>query len=155
MKLLTLLIALIYALSVILIFPLIFIRLNSYFSLPVYSFLVLKILGVILILVGGVSWLYCAGLFHFIGKGTPVPTDPPKKLVIRGFYRYTRNPMYINVLILTLGYFFFFGQLMLLVYLFLLAGYFQLFITLYEEPTLKKKFGQDYEKYLKRVRRWI
>jgi len=155
MKLLTLLIALIYALSVILIFPLIFINLNSYFSLPVYSFLVFKILGIVFILIGAVGWLYCAGLFHFIGKGTPIPTSPPKKLVIKGLYRYTRNPMYLSILIIMLGLFFFFGRLMLLVYLFLLAGFFQLFVTLYEEPTLKKKFGKDYEKYLNRVHRWI
>ncbi|PIQ72590.1 hypothetical protein COY13_04200 [Candidatus Roizmanbacteria bacterium CG_4_10_14_0_2_um_filter_36_35] len=155
MKPLTLFIAFLYGLSVFFVFPLIFIRLNSYFFLSVYSFLVLKILGVILIMAGGGCWLYCAGLFHFLGKGTPVPTQPPKNLVIKGLYQYTRNPMYISVLVILLGYFFFFGHLMLLTYLFLLAGFFHLFITLYEEPTLKKKFGKDYKKYLKKTPRWF
>lgn len=155
MKPLTFLIAFIYGLSVFLIFPLIFIHLNSLFSLPIYSFFLLKIIGIILIFVGGTSWLYCGSLFYFLGKGTPIPTHPPKKLVIKGPYQYTRNPMDISVLIILLGYFFFFGHLILLICLFLLTGFFQLFITLYEEPTLKKKFGKEYEKYLKQVPRWI
>lgn len=155
MKPLTFLIAFIYGLSVLLIFPLFFIHLNSFFFLPVYSFSFFKIIGIILIFVGAASWLYCGSLFYFLGKGTPIPTQPPKKLVIKGLYQYTRNPMYISVLVILLGYFFFFGHLMLLICLFLLAGFFQLFITYYEEPTLKKKFGKEYEKYLKEVPRWF
>jgi len=155
MKPLTFLVAFIYGLSVLLIFPLFFIHLNSFFSLPVFSFFVFKIIGAIFILFGGATWLYCGSLFYFLGKGTPVPTHPPKKLVIKGPYQYTRNPMYVSVLIILLGYFFFFGQLLLSLYLFLIARFFHLFITLYEEPTLKKKFGKDYEKYLKEVPRWL
>jgi len=155
MKILTFLLAVFYGLSVLLIFPFIFIHLNSIFSLPIYSFFLLKIIGIVLIFVGAASWFYCVTLFYFLGKGTPVPTQPPKKLVIKGLYQYTRNPMYVSVLIIMLGYFFFSGHLMLLIYLFLLAGFFQLFITHYEEPTLKKKFGKKYKEYLRKTPRWL
>jgi protein-S-isoprenylcysteine O-methyltransferase Ste14 len=94
-------------------------------------------------------------MFYFIGKGTPVPIDPPKHLVIKGIYKRTRNPMYLSVLIIIFGYFLFFGHLALLMYLASLAGFFHLFVVLYEEPTLKKKFGKSYFRYLKEAPRWI
>ena len=155
MKLLTFLLAVFYGLSVLLIFPLIFINLNSIFSLPVYSFFFFKVIGIVLIFVGVAGWFYCVTLFYSLGKGTPVPTHPPKRLVIKGPYQYTRNPMYVSVLVILLGYFFSFGHLLLLLYLFLLSRFFHFFITRFEEPTLKKKFGKDYEEYLKAVPRWF
>jgi len=89
------------------------------------------------------------------GKGTPAPVDPPKELVISGLYRYVRNPMYVSVLLIIVGHFLWFGYWNLLVY----AGFFlvvaHLFVTLYEEPNLGKRFGSSYENYLKEVPRWL
>jgi protein-S-isoprenylcysteine O-methyltransferase Ste14 len=155
MKLLTFLSALIYGLLILFIFPILFINLNSLLSLPVFLIPLLKLIGIFLVLIGGSIWLYCTGMFYFIGKGTPVPIDPPKHLVIKGIYKRTRNPMYLSVLIIIFGYFLFFGHLALLMYLASLAGFFHLFVVLYEEPTLKKKFGKSYFRYLKEAPRWI
>ena len=106
-------------------------------------------------LVGASILLWSFWNFLKEGRGTPAPTDPPKELVARGFYRYTRNPMYVGVLALILGHFLWFGYWYLLLYAILVFIAFNTFVTLYEEPTLKRKFGASYEEYLKRVPRWI
>lgn len=155
MKLLTVLFALLYGILAFFIIPYIFIKLNIIYSLPIFSFLFLKVFGISLILLGAGVWLYCIGLFSLIGKGTPVPINPPKRLVISGIYRFTRNPMYLSVLSILEGYFLFFGHLLLLFYPFLIAIFFNLFILFYEEPVLKKKFGERYIKYCKETPRWI
>ncbi|MGE5777205.1 MAG: methyltransferase family protein, partial [Chloroflexota bacterium] len=72
-----------------------------------------------------------------------------------GFYRYVRNPMYVGVLAIVLGHFLWFGTIGLIIYAVFVWLCFHLFITLYEEPTLKKKFGASYEEYLRKVPRWI
>jgi protein-S-isoprenylcysteine O-methyltransferase Ste14 len=116
---------------------------------------VLSYLAIPLWLIGALIILRCFWDFTFRGRGTPIPTDPPKELVITGFYRYVRNPIYVGVLLLFLGYFLWFGYVALLLYT---IGAFigvHFFIIWYEEPTLKKKFGADYEEYLQRVPRWI
>ena len=84
-----------------------------------------------------------------------MPTDPPKELVITGFYRYVRNPIYGGVLLIFLGHFLWLGYLSLLLYAVLSFFGVHLFIVGYEEPTLKKKFGAAYEEYLQSVPRWI
>lgn len=89
------------------------------------------------------------------GHGTPSPTDPPKELVAVGFYRYVRNPMYSGIVMILTGYFLWFGYWSLLIYTALIFVVIHLFVTLYEEPTLKRKFGASYEEYLKYVPRWI
>ncbi len=89
------------------------------------------------------------------GGGTPAPTDPPKVLVAVGFYRYVRNPMYVAVLAAILGYFVWFGYWSLLIYAVIVFVAFHVFVTSYEEPTLRKKFGAAYESYLQDVPRWI
>lgn len=111
--------------------------------------------GTIFIFFGIVTWLHCVALFFSFGKGTPVPTNPPKILVTKGIYKYSRNPMYLSVLIILFGYFFLLGHLLLLLYPVLAALFFHLFITLYEEPTLEKKFGRDYIEYCNKIPRWL
>ena len=93
--------------------------------------------------------------FLIEGRGTPAPLDPPKKLVAVGFYRYVRNPMYVGVLLILIGHFLWFKNVWLLVYTVVAFLIVHLFVTLYEEPTLKRKFGASYETYLKEVPRWI
>jgi len=87
--------------------------------------------------------------------GTPLPLDPPKELVVTGPYRYVRNPIYVGVLIIVMGYFLWFKTVWMIVYAITAFLGIHLFVTLYEEPTLKKKFGSAYENYCKSVPRWI
>jgi len=114
----------------------------------------LQVAGMIIVIIGTVIALWCVFTFVFIGKGTPAPFDPPRKLVIRGPYRFVRNPMYIGAILTLLGLALFYGSLSILIYagLFFLATH--LFVVLYEEPTLRQLFGSDYETYCGRVRRW-
>jgi len=113
-----------------------------------------QIAGMIIGAVGAAIALWCVFTFVFIGKGTPAPFDPPRRLVIRGPYRFVRNPMYIGAGLALLGAALFYGSLSILIYagLFLLATH--LFVVLYEEPTLRRTFGPEYEAYCRRVRRW-
>ena len=130
--------------------PLKILRSGPRLETGIFSFLAIP-----LWLAGSIIILRCFWDFALRGRGTPVPTDPPKELVVTGFYRYVRNPIYVGVLFLFLGHFLWFGTWALLLYtVFVFIGV-HLFILLYEEPTLKKKFGAAYEDYLKRVPRWI
>ncbi len=106
-------------------------------------------------LIGGIEILWCFWDFTFKGRGTPLPLNSPKELVATGPYRYVRNPIYVGVLIIVAGYFLWFKTIWMIVYaasVFLVA---HLFVTLYEEPHLRKTFGAAYEDYCKRVLRWI
>jgi len=106
-------------------------------------------------LVGASIILWCFWTFTFYGQGTPAPIDPPKKLVAIGLYRYVRNPIYIGVLLILIGHVAWFGRINLVIYLLTAFLAFHLFVLLYEEPTLKKKFGKQYEAYFKKVPRWL
>src|SRR5436309_5175980 len=100
-----------------------------------------QVAGMIMVTIGTALALWCVFTFVFIGKGTPAPFDPRRKLVIRGPYRFVRNPMYIGAAIALAGAALFYGSLPILIYagLFLLATH--LFVVLYEEPTLRRTFG--------------
>lgn len=106
-------------------------------------------------LVGGVILLWSFWNFLHEGRGTPAPLDPPKELVATGFYRYVRNPMYVGVLAVILGHFLWFRYWNLLIYAMLVFLAFHTFVTFYEEPILRSKFGASYEEYCKRVPRWM
>lgn len=135
--------------------PYFLIQLNAYFSLPVYSSKLFTILGMTLMIVGENIFIYCSRLFLIFGRGTPAPIEPPKKLVVSGLYKYTRNPIYISYFIIFLGEFLFFGQLLLLIYFFLSIITINLYIKYYEEPILKKRFGKSYKEYFKKIPRWL
>jgi protein-S-isoprenylcysteine O-methyltransferase Ste14 len=106
-------------------------------------------------LVGEIAMLWCFWNFTVNGRGTPAPIDPPKELVTVGLYRFVRNPMYVAGIIVLFGWVFWSPSLPLIIapMFFFLAAH--LFVTFYEEPTLKKKFGAAYEEYHRRVPRWI
>jgi len=114
-----------------------------------------QVAGMIMVTIGTAIALWCVFTFVFIGKGTPAPFDPPRKLVIRGPYRFVRNPMYIGAGMTLAGAALFYGSLSILIYagVFLLVTH--LFVVLYEEPTLRRTFGDEYEAYFRRVRRWL
>jgi protein-S-isoprenylcysteine O-methyltransferase Ste14 len=114
-----------------------------------------ELAGIVVGAVGGALALWCIAAFAVVGKGTPAPFDPPRKLVVQGPYRYVRNPMYIGAALALSGAAIFYRSIPLLGYLglFLLATH--LFVIWYEEPTLVHLFGDDYQAYRVRVRRWL
>jgi len=114
----------------------------------------LQIVGLLICTVGAVIALSCVFTFAFIGKGTPAPFDPPRRLVVRGPYRFVRNPMYIGAAIAVAGAALFYRSLALAAFVagFLLVTH--LFVLLYEEPVLRRAFGPEYQAYCTRVHRW-
>jgi protein-S-isoprenylcysteine O-methyltransferase Ste14 len=93
--------------------------------------------------------------FAAIGGGTPAPIAPTKILVVHGLYRFVRNPMYIGVELAVLGQAWLFHSFRILVYLAFAAGAVYLFVVFYEEPTLRKRYGDQYDRYRATVPRWI
>lgn len=89
------------------------------------------------------------------GLGTPAHVDPPKKLIVNGLYRYTRNPIYVGALCVLLSYILWFGSGLMILYFLLFVLAYQILITLIEEPILRNTFGKDYEEYCQKVPRWI
>ena len=114
----------------------------SYFAFPLW-------------LIGVATLLWCFWDFLIKGRGTPAPIDPPKELVVSGLYNYVRNPMYVGVFLIIVGHFLWFGFWSLLIYAAVVFIAFHSFVTFYEEPNLKNRFGATYEDYLRRVPRWI
>jgi protein-S-isoprenylcysteine O-methyltransferase Ste14 len=115
----------------------------------------LAYLAFLLWTLGILGVLWCFRDFTYTGRGTPLPTDPPKELVVSGLYRHVRNPIYVSVILILLGHFLWFGYLLLLVYAGLALVGTHLFVIFYEEPSLRKRFGATYEDYLIKVPRWI
>jgi protein-S-isoprenylcysteine O-methyltransferase Ste14 len=111
--------------------------------------------GVVLIAGGLFVLIDSFARFAVEGIGTPAPVMPTKHLVVSGWYRYVRNPMYVAVVSVVFGQALLFANVWLFVYA---AGVwlgFQGFVMLYEEPTLRRIYGQDYEVYCRAVPRWI
>jgi protein-S-isoprenylcysteine O-methyltransferase Ste14 len=111
--------------------------------------------GLVLFACGAAFYLWCAWDFATKGFGTPAPIDPPRQLVVRGLYRFTRNPMYVGVLSMILGQALYYGSSSVAWYGCAALLFFHLFVLLYEEPTLRRMFGSQYEDYCRRVPRWI
>ncbi|VVA44202.1 conserved hypothetical protein [Candidatus Roizmanbacteria bacterium] len=109
----------------------------------------------IFLFIGAGLFLYCSRLFLIFGKGTPVPVEPPKKLVVSGLYKYTRNPIYIGYFMILQGEFLFFGEFLLLIYFFLAIIGINIYVIFHEEPILKKRFGKSYQEYFKKIPRWL
>jgi protein-S-isoprenylcysteine O-methyltransferase Ste14 len=97
----------------------------------------------------------CIWEFARRGRGTLSPVDAPRELVVRGLYRYVRNPMYLSVTTIILGEALLAGSRALVLYwaVWFLAA--NLFVIGYEEPTLRRRFGQSYEVYTQQVGRWL
>src|SRR5687767_820772 len=114
-----------------------------------------NIAAIVLMVIGGAIMIRCVWDFAWTGRGTPAPYDPPRRLVIAGLYRCVRNPQYIGVVLVILGEAVWFGSLALLAYAAFFAIGYHLFVRFYEEPTLKKLFGEEYLRYCAVVPRWI
>ncbi|MCC6300665.1 MAG: isoprenylcysteine carboxylmethyltransferase family protein [Anaerolineales bacterium] len=89
------------------------------------------------------------------GRGTPAHLDPPKELVIAGWYRYVRNPIYLGAMLFQVGFILWFGSMLAMVYAFLFFIAFHLLILAIEEPILRNQFGAAYEEYCRSVPRWL
>jgi protein-S-isoprenylcysteine O-methyltransferase Ste14 len=113
-----------------------------------------QVAGMMEIVLGAALALWCILTFALVGRGTPAPFDPPRRLVARGPYRFVRNPMYAGAVIALAGAALYFGSWALLAYgaAFALASH--LLVVTYEEPRLRRTFGEDYERYLASVGRW-
>ena len=111
--------------------------------------------GLFCIAFGAVLLGACIFEFARSGRGTLSPLDPPRHLVIRGLYRYVRNPMYLSVTIIVLGEVLVTHSSALAVYWVLWFLCVNLFVMGYEEPTLRRDFGASYDEYSRRVGRWI
>ena len=116
-----------------------------------------RYLAVVPLVLGIVMCVSAIWGFAAIGRGTPAPFDPPRHLVMQGIFRYVRNPIYVGSCLIVVSEAILLQALTLPV-IFWLAVVFaavHLLVVLYEEPVLKKKFGAEYEQYLKHVPRWI
>lgn len=111
--------------------------------------------GLLCIGTGAVLLAMCIWEFARSGRGTLSPVDPPKELVVRGLYRYVRNPMYLSVTLIVLGEFLLTGSQGLLLYWAIWFLGANLFVIGYEEPTLRRRFGPSYERYVQSVGRWF
>jgi protein-S-isoprenylcysteine O-methyltransferase Ste14 len=107
------------------------------------------------IAVGAILYLACVWIFAVVGRGTPGPWDAPRHFVAVGPYRWVRNPIYLAALLVVLGEAWLFVSRSLLLYTGAMAIFFHLFVIGYEEPTLRRAFGQTYVDYTRRVRRWL
>lgn len=111
--------------------------------------------GLIIFLAGLLILFRCIIQFALEGRGTLSPVDPTKRLVIRGLYQYSRNPMYVGVMMILIGEAMLTSSFSMWIYLSIVFVGFNLFIMLHEEPRLDKDFGQEYVHYRQKVRRWI
>ena len=115
----------------------------------------LHVIGVVLIASGAVLLASCIWEFAHRGRGTLSPADPPKELVVQGLYRYVRNPMYLSVTTIVLGELALTRSRPLLVYWIVWFTAVNLFVIGVEEPTLRRQFGDSYDRYTRAVGRWV
>jgi len=113
-----------------------------------------QIVGVVVGTAGALVALSCIATFIVIGRGTPAPFDPPRRLVIVGPYRFVRNPMYIGAALTLAGAALFYKSWALLWYCAAFALITHLLVVVYEEPALRATFGDAYLQYCRRVHRW-
>ena len=115
----------------------------------------LHLLGVVCIAMGVALLGSCIWEFARSGRGTLSPADPPKELVVRGLYRYVRNPMYLSVTLIVFGELLLTRSRPLFWYWVIWFIGVNLLVMGYEEPTLRRKFGASYERYTAEVGRWL
>ena len=111
--------------------------------------------GLIPFTLGACVSLWCVKDFVVRGRGTPAPFDPPTRLVLLGPYRYVRNPMYVGLFLVLIGEAMLYASLFVLLYSLFLVAAAHIFVDFYEEPTLRRKFGESYKQYLRSVPRWL
>jgi len=121
---------------------------------PFLGFAPLPALGALLLVVSVLVLLESFARFALQGVGTPAPVFPTRYLVVKGLYRYVRNPMYLAVVSIIFAQAMILGSVSLLAYGLLVWLAFHLFVLAYEEPTLRKTFGTEYGAFCANVPRW-
>jgi protein-S-isoprenylcysteine O-methyltransferase Ste14 len=111
--------------------------------------------GALLLLAGAVLAISCVVNFVTRGRGTPAPFDAPVKFVAAGPYKWVRNPMYIGGWLAMAGFGLVLRSPAVLVFSAVFGLCSHLFVLFYEEPTLRHRFGSEYEEYCRRVHRWL
>ena len=122
---------------------------------PLLGIPAVRVLGVVLIAAG--AWLLLDSFARFAlqGLGTPAPVAPPSRLVVGGWYRYVRNPIYVALVAMIIGQGLLFGSVRALIYGVVVWLCCDLFVRFYEEPALHRRFGRDYDVFREHVPRWI
>ena len=111
--------------------------------------------GLVVIAMGAAIYFRCVWEFAVRGLGTPAPIAPTKFLVTTALHRYVRNPMYMGVALVILGEAALFRSVHLVEYAAAMLLIAHVFVVFYEEPTLRRQFGESYEEYRRTVPRWI
>ncbi len=125
------------------------------FESPFFGLELLRWLGGALIAAGLVYLLEAFGRFAIQGLGTPAPVYPTKSLIVTGVYRHVRNPMYVAVLSIIVGQGLLFGAPWVFAYAAVIWLMFHAFVVAYEEPTLRRTYGEAFEAFRANVPRWI
>jgi protein-S-isoprenylcysteine O-methyltransferase Ste14 len=125
------------------------------FGPPFFGLAIVQYAGALLIAIGSIGLLDSFRRFAMEGLGTPAPVFPTKHLVISGLYRFVRNPIYVGVVSVILGQGLLFGNATVIEYGAAFWVMVHLFVLLYEEPTLKETFGEEYDDFRTHVPRWI
>ncbi len=112
-------------------------------------------LGLVPVVAGTVALSWCVRDFYVAGKGTLAPWAPPRELVVVGLYRYSRNPMYLAVTMILLGWALAFTSPGLFVYAITVMTAFHARVVFGEEPWLARTHGEAWQAYTRRVRRWL
>lgn len=111
--------------------------------------------GLVPVILGTILLLWCVRDVSVVGKGTLAPSAPPRKLVAIGLYRRTRNPMYVAVSLILLGWAASFWSVYILIYAIGMMIWFHLWVVFGEEPWMARMFGEAYEQYRTKVPRWL
>jgi protein-S-isoprenylcysteine O-methyltransferase Ste14 len=111
--------------------------------------------GLALAAIGTVLLLWCVRDFYIAGKGTLAPWSPPGTLVVVGLYRWSRNPMYVSVLMILAGWAAAFASPGLALYALIVMVAFHLRVVLAEEPWLAQRYGDAWDRYRSNVARWL
>src|SRR5690606_20983792 len=127
-------------------------RAGETFNNPLNS---LQYIAILIFAAGTAILIYCIIMFAIKGKVTLSPADPTTDLVVSGLYRFSRNPMYIGLMLMLVGEAIFFFSVRLWIYTAFVFIAVNFFVIFHEEPRLKRDFGAEYRQYLKTVRRWL
>jgi len=122
---------------------------------PLFGVLLIRALGASLVVLGIIVVVDSFARFAFQGLGTPAPVFPARHLVVTGFYRYVRNPIYLAAVSVILGEGLILGNVNVLAYGVLAWLGTNWFVVAYEEPTLRKTFGPEYDAFCRNVPRWV
>ena len=114
-----------------------------------------RLAALALLAIGAAIYDWCVWDFATFGRGTPAPIDAPRRLVVRGLYRFTGNPIYLGVLTVISGWAALYAAPAVLLYAAVVAAMFHSFVMLSEEPQLRARFGAEYDAYCVRVPRWL